>query len=130
MPPKEDRGKSARAGGSKDKDEPCLTRKEILTIGLRKRGRVEEEEEEEEEQSRSDERGDSDGVQNDWRRELRSEIDDLRAELGDTIRKAVSNAVRGQVQNSAPAVADVTEIDASQVIGQDILDAVKKDGGQ
>ena len=128
MPPKCDKGKSAKAGGSKHADEPNLTRKEILTIGVRKRGREEEEnaDEEEEEQDRDDERCRTDGVQDDWRRELRSEIDGLRTELGDTIQRAVSNAVRRQVQTSAPAVADVTEVDSSQIISQDMLDAVKQ----
>ena len=126
MPPKDDRGKSARAGGSKDREEPSLTRKEILTIGLRKRGREEEKEGEEEEQNHSDERGDTDGIHDDWRRELRSEIDDLRNELGDAIQRAVSNAVRGQTQTSAPAVCDVSEVDSSQVISQEMLDTVKK----
>ena len=70
MPPKDDWEKSARAGSSKDREEPSLTRKEILTIGLQKRGSVEEKEGEEEEQDHSDKWGDTNGVQYNWRREL------------------------------------------------------------
>ena len=46
--------------------------------------------------------------------------------MGDAIQRAVSNAVRGQAQTSAPTVCDISEVDSSQVISQEMLDTVKK----